>query len=491
MRTLQDYRNIYREIAQSLGYRGDSVELLIQFLANATYIEEVENIAYLEESSLERATLMNSKIQHCVNLMYSVFRGSCPRVLLSIKPDKYQTLVPYQEMIASSNFKVYYLGYLDPESSEVVNGTSIEDGLKNGPLVLNPLLEHSYYIYGFICESSPVVKEHTVSSDNPYYFDIPETGLSNDMFLEVAKASSEGGLDNYKTFPITRNFSDHILDSSIFDLTLPGFGSRLYFPGLLEESDKIRATYYKLAHLDSFQENQLKRISLKGTKAVPFPDNFIESRFPSSQEDEIKRYSDSYIIIPETPREDLQSIHYNASRNRYINSMVRSNSDMGSLLEEYRPDKVRSSGTKCVYGNNTVIIYYIPRSSNNPLTSDEIQEFIDKRKAYYITTHIEVVKAPEIHVVLSIDLELYQNTETIEEEVSEIITPYMSRFGINLNNQEIKDEIMSTLSKLPEVRIVREVQVDKIGGESEETLDESRIPYYYKIDFVINTTITK
>ena len=46
MRSLQDYRNIYREIAQSLGYRGDSVELLVQLLANATYIEEVENITY-------------------------------------------------------------------------------------------------------------------------------------------------------------------------------------------------------------------------------------------------------------------------------------------------------------------------------------------------------------------------------------------------------------------------------------------------------------
>ena len=50
MRSLQDYRNIYREIAQSLGYRGDSVELLVQLLANATYIEEVENITYMQEA---------------------------------------------------------------------------------------------------------------------------------------------------------------------------------------------------------------------------------------------------------------------------------------------------------------------------------------------------------------------------------------------------------------------------------------------------------
>lgn len=490
MRTLQDYRNIYREIAQSLGYRGDSVELLVQLLSNATYIEEVENIAYMEEASLERATLMNSKIQHCVDLMYSVFRGSCPRVLMSVVPTKYQTLTPYQEIVNSSNFKVYFLGWkLGGDESDKEPG--IEKGMNYGPCTLNPLLPKVYYIYGFISGTAPVVKEHTVSSENPYYFDIPETGLSNDMFLEVAKASEEGGLGNYKEYPVTRNFSDHILNSSVYDLTIPGFGSRLYFPGLLEESDKIRATYYKLARLSDYQENELKRISLKGTTPEPFSSDYfiyknIESGYSGVQ---------NLIIIPETQREDLQTIHYNASKNRYSNSMVRSNSDMGTLLEEYRPDKVRASGTECVYGHDMVTIYYIPRSNSNPLTSDEIQEFVQSRKAYYITTNIQVEKAPEIRVVLSINLELYQSTDSIESEVSEILTPYMSKFGINLQEGEIIDEIESTLSKLPEVRIVRKTAVEYLDYDKSESpekmFSDSRTPYYYNIEFVLNTTITK
>ena len=76
MRTLQDYISIYREVAQNLGIGGDSVEVLVQLLANASYINEVENISYVQEASLERATLENSKIQHCMNNMYSVFRGN-------------------------------------------------------------------------------------------------------------------------------------------------------------------------------------------------------------------------------------------------------------------------------------------------------------------------------------------------------------------------------------------------------------------------------
>lgn len=488
MRTLQDYRNIYREIAQSLGYRGDSVELLVQLLSNATYIEEVENIAYMEEASLERATLMNSKIQHCADLMYSVFRGSCPRVLISIKPTKYQTLVPYQEIITSSNFKVYFLGWMLAGTDDDKE-PGIEKGMNYGPCTLNPLLPNVYYIYGFISGENPVVKEHTISSENPYYFDIPETGLSNDMYLEVAKASKEGGLDNYEGWSVSRNFSDHILESSIYDLTLPGFGSRLYFPGLLEESDKLRATYYKLAYLSNYQENELKKIALKGTTGVDFSEDYLAAKDIDSV------YAKNLIIIPETPREDLQTIHYNASKNRYISSMVRSNSDMGSLLEEFKPDKVRASGTECVYGHDMVTIYYIPRSNSNPLTSDEIQEFVQSRKAYYITTNIQVEKAPEIRVVLSINLELYQSTDSIESEVSEILTPYMSKFGINLQEGEIIDEIESTLSKLPEVRIVRKTAVEYLDYDKSESpekmFSDSRTPYYYNIEFVLNTTITK
>ena len=70
MRSLQDCINIYRGIANNLHLTGDSVELLIQLLANSTYINEIEHINYANESSLERATLLNSKIQQCVNIIF-------------------------------------------------------------------------------------------------------------------------------------------------------------------------------------------------------------------------------------------------------------------------------------------------------------------------------------------------------------------------------------------------------------------------------------
>ena len=72
MRSLQDYRDMYADIASRNNITGDSVELLVQLLANASYISEVENISYVQEASLEKSVLVNSKIQHCMDIMYSV-----------------------------------------------------------------------------------------------------------------------------------------------------------------------------------------------------------------------------------------------------------------------------------------------------------------------------------------------------------------------------------------------------------------------------------
>ena len=529
MRSLQDYRNIYREIAQSLGYRGDSVELLVQLLANATYIEEVENITYMQEASLERASLMNSKIQHCVNQMYSVYRGSCPRVLLHVRPTKYQVFKPYQEIATSSNFKVYYLGSISESGmSTLINkwredGSSdflgIADGLDNDILTVNPVYPETYYIYGFIAESKVQDKEYTIAETNPYYFDIPETGLSNDMYVEVAKAGERiGDLENWKTHAVTRIFSEHILgkynsqtgnlDDAIYDLTLPGFGSRLYFSEDLELSDKIRATYYKLAYLDSFQENELRRIFIKGMDIIPFPNDFLESHdigaetiYPDHEIDLVNEENNGgLIIIPETPREELQSIHYNASRDRYINSIVRSNTDMGRLLEQMYPENVRTNGTTCTYQGKNVIIWYIPRSTSNLLTSDQVLNFTENHKAYYISSNIDVRRAVEIRKVLTIDVELYRALDNLDTKVEEIINPYQYKFGLLLDeNSSVINEIISTLSKISEVRLVNKVGVraigedlEDIGGETkEERYTREHTPYYYSIEVVINSSITR
>ena len=42
MRSLSDYKDKYREIASNLNLQGESVDLLVNLLANASYIEDIK-----------------------------------------------------------------------------------------------------------------------------------------------------------------------------------------------------------------------------------------------------------------------------------------------------------------------------------------------------------------------------------------------------------------------------------------------------------------
>ena len=55
MNSKQYYIDTFRGIAEGLNLYGDSAELLIQLLAESTYISEVEHVVYMQESSLEKS----------------------------------------------------------------------------------------------------------------------------------------------------------------------------------------------------------------------------------------------------------------------------------------------------------------------------------------------------------------------------------------------------------------------------------------------------
>lgn len=354
MKSLQEYIEIYRGIARGLNLQGDSVEMLSQMLANATYISEVEHIAYSQEASLERATLMNSKIQHCMNEMYSVFRGSCPRVIIRFKSNAYFSWNIFDEISVSNNFSVYYLGYLDTSSGEDnlesadLLGTSAISDHKNfiySPIIVPPTGEEvEYTIIALI--SPKLLKAQWTLKENRYYVDFLESNLSNDMMVKV----------NGEYHDVTRVFADHIKNASIFDLTLPDFGMRLYSPDIFRNSSivsneitetpantNIYAEVFRYSTLDSYNLSELKQIKIKGTKLSSIPVTWSNSyNYPPET-------APGLIFLDEVSRDTLGTIHYKSVRDRYTGSMLRSNSDIGVLLEEMYPDKVRKSGTSFAF----------------------------------------------------------------------------------------------------------------------------------------------
>lgn len=564
MRNLQDYINKYYTIAQNLGYTGDSIEVLVQLLANASYISEVENVAYLQESSLEKSSLINSKIQHCMDNMYSVFRGLCPRVVMKIRPTSYLTLKPFDLIQQSSSFSVYYLGYyklIQPSSniglssssrsvrdsnvisSSVISSSSENSGQEESSMNrggssevdytklsgldnLNPEKYPGEFIYSgvtlkpsvstesyiIICLISPTVHQvdKMVNTRNTYYIDCPIDNLSNDVLVKVNGEQAE----------VTRNFADHILKPTkyVFDLTLPSFGSRIYtanYFSTLDRTDrsdsvgieintKINATYFEWSRLEDYNQSELRRLSYKGAELVGFNSEWLRDNMYS----ELSQGS-GLCFIKEVGRDDLNTIHYKANRNRYVNSMVRSNNDIGTILEENFPQYVKNGGTSYVFntlGNNSgseLKIYYIPKDESRliPDTSDDpgksvssISDFIEKEQAYYIITkNIKVEKGDRYTAEFNISLELYRNsTEDLNGSIGSILkSTYERKFNTVFNDTTI-EEVKSLISKFSNIKRINSLSITFLDsrGQVVEMSDIDPIISYFDITYNVSTLVS-
>ena len=563
MKSLQDYIDRYSDVANNLGYSGDSVDILIQLLAHASYISEVENISYVQEASLDKATLINSKIQHCVDNMYSVFRGTCPRVMMKIKPSKYITLNPYDLMVTSNNFNIYYLGYYkvtapgEKESatrsttsitsttsaigtSKIIDTTDVSidesgenQGTSSGPsiegLSIDELLKYGYtgsweyssatfypavddsdiqILIGFLAPKrigEKLTVDKIINSNNTYYIDCTANNLSDDMYVEIVQSNG-----SRERLARTRVFAEHILEHKIFDLTLPSFGSRLFFANYykdtigrdsrsivgMTENTNIHAQFYGYSELGDYNEPELKRVQYKGAELVKFSSEFLK-------ENTVTETSDGLCYIEAIPRDGLNTIHYKASRDRYVSSIIRSNSDIGTVLEESFPDIIMSGGTSYLFtatGSEkrlgTVDIYYIPKNEGVLLSQGDIDRFKTEKRAYYvITSTISILPGTKYFANFNIDLDLYKHTsdddweKTIGEDI--LVSGYEKKFNIDFNDSTIR-EIEALINKLSNVKKISGLTIsftDASGRPvSMEGKDLNQI--YFEIKYSITTSIT-
>ena len=606
MKTIQDYIDRYSKVASNLGYTGQSIEVLVQLLANASYIGEMENATYMNEASLEKCNLLNSKIQHCVDRMYSVFRGSCPRVIMKIKPTKYLNLKPYDTIIESQNFTVQYLAYYQIKDSDgnivrgKIQGQSITTGgtsagSKSGNFALDGINDNAraidatdtitlsstksnasittsltaapssqegstiegtvtgedetsgkeidqlytedfikegytgdwnygtatFYpnltdkdsvddvqiILGFIApkRTDTLTVDKTITINNTYYVDCLADNLSNDMYVEI----------NNERVERTRIFAEHILSHKIFDLTLPGFGSRLYLANYykdtvgrdsqevqgMTENAHVFARYYGYQALSSYTDSEKERLQFKGAKLVAYKsDYFLKNVCGTDSE-----YATGLCYIPEISRDDTGTIHYKANRDRFVSSILRSNSDIGTVLEEAYPEIIESGGTNYIFTTNSgdnknsnLKIYYIPKNDAVLLSSSQIEDFVTNKRAYYVITSIISINPGTKYIAtFNIDLDLYKNTsDSYETSIGEniLINNYQHKFNLNLGSC-IKD-IESLISKISNVKRVNSISItytnaDGKGLNSSEVENIDTSTTYYDIKYSITTKVVE
>ena len=500
MKSKQNYIDIYRGITNGLNITGEGAELLIQLLAEATYISEVEQVTISQESSLEKCTLMNSKIQHCMNDMYSVYRGNCPRVILRFRPTSYFDLKPFDTIAVGNNYKVYYLGYWtgseggESKSSET-DYIPLMDGFVYGPKIIPPSISGSesevYTIIGILAQTE---YRQTFKTDfqNTYYVECTEEDLSCDMWVKIE--------DQYVS--VTRIFADHIMNRSVFDMTIPSFGSRLYLADILrtgkvsrdsvisQENVNVEACWYKYSYLSSYPENELRRINIKGAVLVPFEDNMFHG---------IQELTTGVVTIEESSRDTISTIHYKANRDRYVNSIIRTNSDIGNILEETYPENIKIGGTSYKFNSSitgsSLVLYYVPQDINNLLTSDQVEDFRQTKSGYYVTDNITILPGTKYTAVFNLDVILYQSG-SIDSEVSDILLQYEDKFNIDFRS--LGGEIQSLVSKISNVKEISSFSIDYISDngiiKSQEELDDmydNLYMSYYKVNYVINSSIVQ
>lgn len=518
MRTLQDYLEIYRTIATNQGLTGAGVEMIAQMLANASYINEVENVSMVRESSIEKASLLNSKIQHCMNEMYSVFRGSCPRVIIKFKSTKYLSFKVFDKICSANSFGVYYLGYLKTDKVESTESeVSLSDTTNSmpeftyAPVVIPPTGDDesspSYTIIALLAKEF-ITQKQKLTVNNTYYVTVNENDLSNDLYVKV----------NGDYHEVTRTFSDHINTGKIFDLTIPSYGMRLYTPDIFRSefnreevktptNTEVEIGVFKFCTFESFNSSELKSIKIKGTKFVDFDATWLNNYSYSSQ-------NTGMIFLKEIPRNDINTIHYKAIRDRHVNSIFRSNSDIGVILEELFPEKVMKNGTNYKFAKVNdkmqLNIYYIPYSDQIALTESEKREYIEKRKSYYVADEISLRKGTKYNAIFSINAEIYQNT-SIDEDIKKVLQEYDYRFNLSilgLNKDGTVDkqgglvkEITALLNKISNIKQITNLDIsftdsygspiewDEIVKENIEVEQYGLIGSYFVTSHLVNSVM--
>lgn len=356
MKTAKEYASEYRQIASNLGMRGDSVELLVQMLAHFTYTNGIDNLTTINEASLERAIQMNSKIQHCVEHMYSVFRGRCPRVILRFRPTKFFEFGIYDKVVSTNSFNLYYLGYLSDTSVNVRTGLYNASLGQNGglgfnyaPVTIQPS-ENGYYTIICLAAKETVRKRFSLTANNIYYVDITEDNLSEDEWVKISKINN-GSLEYIDT---TNEFNEHLLNDRVFDLTLPNWGSRYYVPEEYQTSNtNLDIEVFKYCTVDDLVSYDINNIKLQGAELVSIQGTDKNTTLISK----LNEVADGVILLPELERENISTIHYKANQNRYMNSIFRSNSDISELLKSVYPLKVKSTSFKFLSANEVETEY--------------------------------------------------------------------------------------------------------------------------------------
>lgn len=497
----EEIRTALKNIAELNNLTGESVDLQVDELTYFLYHYQTEVVNAIQESNLSTAYLLNSKIRNCMNVMYSVYRGRNVRVNLYFENNTLIEKNKFDVLYTSNTFKVY-------AGEALTVPQSIENG--NG-------YKEAKNIVGILSTTDLYEAKISVSKSNKYYIDAK---INNELLSNLSE-DIQVLIDGVE-YPTTRNFYDHIQQAvplkdndayligdtyyyvsgtqwltmsytdeaasalyklgdlssttllpklptedkdSIFVLTIPDYGIRLYRRGYFSVNSEITIRALRYTTINDINTDEFSKIVIPGTILVKEGSSTgVNETDTMSIDNVVNKGAKRNGVIKEIDRDDEKSLLYQANLYQHMQSTILSNSDVNALFNEYFIENIRSSinwynGDKN-FNDGIIYIFYVPIIDEATITDSQVETFKRNYSSHYITANIQAVIGCLIEI--NVHLELYmEDTNEINDEIQAIYDNYANQLNdptdwdSNILNYK---QIQAEISKLNTVSYIDELQ---------------------------------
>jgi len=504
-----DIKNTLQKIAKDSGYEGATIDLLISILSTGYYESILRSLLLLRESNQETAINYNSLLNIAASKMYSAYRGRNHKGLLLAKSEKVKIIKRGDLLYESEDFNIYSEGNIYKFESNQNN--ELDLSITDYQLPTQIVVEAGDNYDSLVNETIgytiiPVVfckkyyEETSFNRAPSLHVDFDINNLSEDIQLQIYKnMNSQGSGVRYSDSYLlnrTKDFTEFIKNeesllkgdtvgsifTSIFDLTLPGSGLRIYTNNSqYSDANLVLSAFDFLdtAYIDEFTSiydnnenptvNQITsnlKFDLSSESILLFNQlqvkNFIEA---NSTNIGIAAYLNAYLSATEFfnfPIKDRQSFEDLMTSVTYqirSNYIIRSYSDLNEVIKSYF--KFRSNDPKIIKdikitvnsGNENpgLEVFYVFDSTqtSTDLTEQDAEEFLNEKGNYFFLPEnhqLTFTKGSPINIRISINAKF-----TTAFDDTELINEINNKWGYKFDIKVEAYEIQSYITKLDSI----------------------------------------
>jgi len=318
LKTLSAIRKDLQAIVDSYNYTGPAIDSLVQLLSRGIYENEINIVNLVLESSFFRSKLLNSKITHAFDRNYSVFRGENQKLIINDLIIIKETVVKkFDILMTVGKYKLVYANdysFIKDENGDLpIDRKSIECYLcidvANETITVNDSTRLINY------STSKDISEIISVSVNDV-----EVGITNNLVDAMTSTVTSDG--------VTLRHLNNLIDYTSGESLSIDSSFRLLIQTISD---------YGIAIINTNTDgNKFSSGDIINIKYIPYTEDEITlSQIKSIPGYETSTTLDIEFVYPIKRVTDPTQIYVEATTNYISNYVIRSNSDLLSLIKNY------------------------------------------------------------------------------------------------------------------------------------------------------------